>query len=121
MSSSASGSAFFSEGGREPYVDTARGTRATECVTGCVIVSVAADEYANRGRGDFPPEPVVNEGDVEAELSGVLGLEFSGFQFDDYVPQLLDVEEQQREIEVIACDVEVDLPSHECEPCAQFP
>ena len=111
-------------GGRQGVVgvggDGHGGAGAAQCVTDGVVVSVAADEYAHRWCMGFPAEFVVNEGDVEAELAGVLGLEFPCFQFDDYVPQLLDVEEQQVEIEVVSCDIEVDLASHECETCAQF-
>ena len=97
-----------------------RRARATERVTDRVIVSVTADEYANRGRVGLPAEPVIDQGDVKTKLAGMFGLELAGFQFDDHVPELLDVEEQQVEIEVIAGYIEVDLASHECETCAQF-
>ena len=40
------------------------------------------------------PEPVVDEGDVEPELPGVVGFELADLQLDDHVPELGDVEEE---------------------------
>jgi len=39
------------------------------------------------------PQPVFNEGDIEAELAGVARVEFRGLELDDYVPELVDVED----------------------------
>ena len=36
-------------------------------------------------------QAILDEGDVELQLSGVFGLELAGLEFDDYIPQLLDV------------------------------
>nr|WP_247827424.1 hypothetical protein [Arthrobacter antioxidans] len=41
------------------------------------------------------------------QLPTVLGLECAGLEFDDEVAHLLDVEEQQVDVEVIAADFEV--------------
>lgn len=66
-------------------------------------------------------QAVLDQGDVELQLPGAFGFELAGLELDDEVPQLLDVEEQQVGIEVLATDVEVDLPSHEGESWAEFP
>jgi hypothetical protein len=66
-------------------------TRAAEPVTNRVIVSVTADEYANRWRVGLPAELVIDQRDVEAKLSGIFGLELPGFQFDDHLSELLDL------------------------------
>ena len=98
-------------------------TRLHECpkrVADCVIISVTADEDADRGRVGVSSEPVIDEGDVEGEFAGMLGLELSGLQLDNDVPELLNVKEQQVEVEVIADDVEVVLAAHECEPLSQL-
>jgi hypothetical protein len=64
---------------------------------------------------------VVDEGHVEAQLAGVLGLEGADLELDDDVPQLLDVEQQQVEDVLVAVDVEPDLPVDEREPGAELP
>ena len=66
-------------------------------------------------------QAILDESDVELQLPGVSGLELTGLELDDGIPQLLDVEEQQVSIEVLATDVEVDLPSHEGESWAELP
>lgn len=43
------------------------------------------------------------------------GLEFTDLEFDDEVAQLLDVEEQQVKVEVVASDLEMHLSSDEGE------
>jgi len=53
------------------------------------------------------PEPVIHEGDGEGELPDVLWAEVAAFEFDDHVPELFDVEEQQVDEEVVAIDVEL--------------
>ena len=45
-----------------------------------------------------PPQPVLNEGDIETELTGVARVEFRGLELDDHIPKLIDMEEQQVEI-----------------------
>jgi hypothetical protein len=50
-----------------------------------VVVPAAADQDAHGAGLGFAAQPVVDEGDVEAELGGVFGLEFAGFDFDDEV------------------------------------
>ncbi len=65
-------------------------------------------------------EAVVDEGDVEAELTEVLGLELAGLEFDDDVTELLDVEKQQVDVEVVAVDLEVHLPADERESVAEL-
>jgi hypothetical protein len=59
------------------------------------------------------PEHVIHKRDVEVELAGVFGLEFAGFQLNDDVAGLFDVEEQQ-------VDVEVDLTADDGESGAEL-
>lgn len=61
------------------------------------------------------PLSAVSQRPVEVELSGVLRLELSRFEFDDDVAQLLYVEEEQVNVEVITTNIEVDLPADEGE------
>ena len=63
---------------------------------------------------------VVDEGDIEVELAGVFGLELARLELDDHVAGLFDVEEEQVHVEVVAVDVELDLPADEGESRAQF-
>ncbi|SEN92879.1 hypothetical protein SAMN05216281_11961 [Cryobacterium luteum] len=70
----------------------------TKRVANRVIVSIAADEYADSGRMGLPTEPFIHQRDVEPELASMLGLEFAGLQFDDHITQLVDVEEEQIEV-----------------------
>ena len=55
-----------------------------------------------------PAEPVVDQGDIELQLAGMLGEELASLQLDHDVAQLLHVKEQQIHVEVVAADVEVD-------------
>jgi hypothetical protein len=57
---------------------------------------------------------------VEVELAGVFGLKLAGFEFDDDIAELFDVEEQEVDVEVISVDVEVHLPADEGESGTQF-
>ena len=66
------------------------------------------------------PEHVVDEGDVEVELAGVFRLELARLELDNHIAGLLDVEEKQIHVEVIAVDVEVDLAADEGEAGAEF-
>ncbi len=54
-------------------------------------------------------QPILDRGDVEAELAGIARVELGGLELDDHVPELFDVEEQQIDEEVVALDIEVDL------------
>jgi hypothetical protein len=65
-------------------------------------------------------EFVVDEGDVEAELAGVLGFEFTGFEFDNDVPELFDVKEKQVDVEVITVNIEVHLAPNKGEARPEF-
>jgi hypothetical protein len=80
-----------------------------------VVVSVPTDEDAYRVCVGVPSQAVVHQGDVEVELAGVLGLELPGFEFDDVVAQLLDVEEEQVDVEVIPANIKVHSPTDERE------
>ena len=42
--------------------------------------------------------PLVDEGNVEVELAGVFRLELTRLEFDDDVPELFGVEEEQVEV-----------------------
>lgn len=50
-------------------------------------------------------ELVVGEGDVEAELASVFRFELARLELDDDVSELLDVEEEEIDVEVVAVDV----------------
>lgn len=65
-------------------------------------------------------QPILDQGDVEAELAGIARVELGGLELDDDVPKLFDVEEQQIDEEVIALDIEVDLTTDEREPGAEL-
>ncbi|MDQ0541000.1 hypothetical protein QF011_003578 [Curtobacterium flaccumfaciens] len=67
-----------------------------------------------------PAELVIDECDVEAELAEVLRPELPGLELDHHVPELLDVEEQQVDVEVVPVDVEVHLPADEREPLPEL-
>lgn len=98
-----------------------RGIGLPEGVPDGVVVAAAADEDPDRWIVGSEPELVVDDGNIEAELAGVLGLEFSGLELDDDVTELDDVEEQQVEVEVVPAHVEVHLPADEREAGAEFP
>jgi hypothetical protein len=66
------------------------------------------------------PKDVVDEGDVEVELSGVFGLELAGLELNDDVAGMFDVEEKQVHVEIVPVDIKVDLPAHEGEPRAEL-
>lgn len=90
---------------------------ASECVPDDGLVLVGDQEHPDRVLVLRPPQPVLNEGDIETELTGVARVEFRGLELDDHIPKLVDVEEQQIE-EVIAVDIEVDLAANKREKCA---
>ena len=60
-----------------------------------------------------PPQPVLHESDIEAELTGIARLELRGLQFDYHIPKLVNMEEQQVDEEVVTGNVEVNLPANE--------
>jgi len=57
------------------------------------LVAVGAQEQSDGRAVLCEPEPVVDEGDVEPELPGVVGLELADLQLDDHVAELGDVED----------------------------
>lgn len=59
------------------------------------VVLAAADQYAHRGCHVVSSELVIDQGHVEVEFAGVLGLEFAGLKLKDHVAPLFEVEEQQ--------------------------
>jgi len=63
---------------------------------------------------------VVDPGDVEAELAGVLRDELVDLEFDDDEAGLGPVEEQQVDVEVVAVDLEVVLPTDEGKAMAEL-
>lgn len=81
-----------------------------------MIVSIAADKYANGRRVSVSTEPVVHERDVKTKFASMLRLELPRFKLDDDVTQLLNMKEQQIEIKVIAGNIEMHLAAHESEP-----
>lgn len=65
-------------------------------------------------------QTVVDEGNVETELTGIARVKVGGLEFDDDVAQLLNVEEQQIDVEVVPIDVEMHLSANERESGAEF-
>ena len=63
---------------------------------------------------------LIDPGDVEPELAGVLGLEAAYFQLDHHEAGLSPVEEQQVDVEVVAVDLEVVLTADEGEAVAEL-
>lgn len=84
------------------------------------VVFGAADEDADGFVVVVAPEHVIDEGNIEIEFACVFGLELAGFEFNDDVAGLFDVEEQQIDVEVVPVDVEVHLTANECETWAEF-
>ena len=82
-------------GGREIVAgDGDRLGGAGECVPDDGLVLVRHQEHPDRGLVLRPAQPVLDEGDIETELAGVSWIEFRGLEFDDHVPELVDVKEQ---------------------------
>jgi len=63
---------------------------------------------------------VLDPGEVEPELAGVLRLEAADLEFDHDEAGLGPVEEQQVDVEVVAVDLEVVLPANEREAVAEL-
>ncbi len=78
-----------------------------------MVVLAAADKDPDGVVVGLAAELVVDQDDVEVQLAGVLGLELACLEFDDEIPQLLDVEDQKADVEVVALDLQVDLPADE--------
>lgn len=93
---------------------------ARECVSDDGLVLVGDQKHPDRGVVLRPSQPVFDEGNIEAELARVSRFELRGLELDDYVPELVDVEEQQVDEEVIAVDIEVDLAANEREAAAEL-
>lgn len=62
-------------------------------------------------------ESSIDQGSVEVELAGVLGLELPSLEFDDEVAKLLDVEEEQVDVEIVPVDLEVNCRPTNAKPC----
>ncbi len=108
-------------GGREVvarYRDRLRG--AGEGVPDDGLVLVRDEEHPDRGLVLRSAQPILDQRDVEAELAGITRVEPGGLEFDDHIPELFDVEEQQIDEEVVALDIEVDLTTDEREPGAEL-
>ena len=81
------------------------GRGAAQAVADATVVLGVADQDADGFVVVFPAQQVIDESDVEVEFAGVLGLEFSGLEFDDHIAELFDMEEEQIDVIVIAVDV----------------
>ena len=67
---------------------------ASECVPDDGLILGGDKQHPDGGLMLRPPQPVLHESDVEAELTGIARLELCGLQFDDHIPKLVNVEEQ---------------------------
>jgi hypothetical protein len=86
------------------------------------VVLAGDDEDADRcSVRAADAKSVLDEGDVEAELTGVSRVELPRLQLDHDVAELFDVEEQEVDEEVVALDVEVHVPTDESEPGTELP
>lgn len=65
-------------------------------------------------------ELIIDYRNIEIHLPSVFGLEFTGFEFDDKVAQLLNMEEQQIDVVIVPTDFEVNLAPHEREARSQL-
>ena len=75
-------------GGREIVAgDGDRLGGAGQCVPDDGLVLVRHQEHPDRGLVLWPAQPVLDEGDIEAELASVARVEFRGLEFDDHVPE----------------------------------
>jgi hypothetical protein len=93
---------------------------ASECGPDNGLVLVSNQQHPDRGLVLRPPQPILNEGDIETKLTGVARLEFRGLQLDNHIPKLIDVKEHQINEEVISVDIEVDLAANKRKPRAEF-
>lgn len=85
-----------------------------------VYDSTAADEDSHDGTVKVATHRVFDDGDVEPDLGGVSGLAFASLQLGDDVAQLLNAEENQVKVAVVAVDVEVGLAADEGETGADL-
>lgn len=85
-----------------------------------MVVFAAADQDSDRLAVRFALELIVDHSDIEIQLPSIFGLEFTGFEFDDEVAQLLDMEEQQIDIVIVPADFDVDLSTDERETRSQL-
>lgn len=82
-------------GGREIVAgDSDRLGGAGQCVPDDGLVLVRHQQHPDRGLVLWPAQPVLDEGDIESELASVARVELRGLEFDDHVPELLDVKEE---------------------------
>ena len=94
---------------------------AGEAVPDDVVVAAGAEQDADGGGvAVLVAEVVVDPGDVEPELAGVLGLEAADLELDHDEAGLGPVKEQQVDVEVVAVDLEVVLPADEGEAVAKL-
>jgi hypothetical protein len=84
------------------------------------LVLVRDEKHPDGGLVLRSAQPILDQGDIEAELAGIARVELGGLELDDDVPKLFDVEEQQIDEEVIALDIEVDLTTDEREPGSEL-
>src|SRR5437667_12330321 len=65
-------------------------------------------------------EHVIDGGEVEVHLAGVLRLERRHLEINDHEASKLEVVEKQIEVEVLSADVERYLATHKGEPYAEL-
>src|SRR5699024_1415419 len=94
--------------------------RPAQGVADAVVVFGATDQDANRLTVCLTLELIINDGHIEIEFASVFGLEFSSFEFNDEVAQLLNVEEQQVDVIVVSADLEMHLASNKRKARTQF-
>lgn len=93
---------------------------AAKAVADAAVVLGAADQDADGFVVIIAFQDIIDQGDIEVELPCIFGAEAASFEFDDDVPELLNVEEQQIDVVVVSVDVEVYLPADERETGAKF-
>ena len=67
---------------------------SSECVSDDGLILGGDEQHPDGGLMLRPPQSVLYESDVEAELAGIARFELCSLQFDDHIPELIDVEEQ---------------------------
>ena len=95
-------------------------TPTCQCVPDDGGVLVGAKEDADGVRVLGTTHPLIHQRDVEAELTGVFGLELASLEFNDDVSELLGVEEEQIDVEIVPVNIEANLATNEGEAGADL-
>ena len=84
------------------------------------LVLVAAYQQTDGGIVIRTFYQVVDGVDIVVEFAGILGLEWCGFEFDDYVAAQMDVVEEHVQFAGSSCDDDLFLSAEICETCPEF-